>query len=170
MSQERLMNYPTRQQTFTWQDPLVTAEIGGSLGGLEHLKRIRDGELPAAPILSLMNGRLVEVSEGRVVFEAEPAEYHYNPVGNVHGGFAATLLDSAMASAVYSRLPVGVGSTTLEIKINYVRPLTATTGLIRCEGTVIHLGTTTATAEGRLTDSSGKLYAHGTTTCLLLRR
>jgi len=159
-----------RQRTFIWQDPLVSVRDSHNLSGLEHLKKIMEGELPASPILSLMNGRLVEVSMGRVVLEAEPAEYHYNPVGSVHGGFAATLLDSAMASAVYSQLPVGVGSTTLEIKINYTRPLTATTGPIHCEGTVIHVGTTIATAEGRITDHNGKLYAHGTTTCLLLRR
>jgi uncharacterized protein (TIGR00369 family) len=164
------MSNSRRQHTFTWQDPLVSAEASRSLSGLEHLKKIVDGELPLSPILSLMNGRLVDVSEGRAVIEAEPAEYHYNPIGNVHGGFAATLLDSAMASAVHSRLPVGVGSTTLEIMINYIRPLTTTTGLLRCEGTVIHVGTTTATAEGRITDHNGKLYAHGTTTCLLLRR
>jgi uncharacterized protein (TIGR00369 family) len=159
-----------RQHTFTWQDPLTAAEIGRTLSGLEYLKKIRNGELPPAPILALMNGRLIEVSEGRAVFEANPTEYHYNPIGSVHGGFAATLLDSAMASAVHSRLPAGVGSTTLEIKVNYIRPLAATTGSVRCEGIAIHVGMTTATAEGRITDSNGKLYAHGTTTCLVLHR
>jgi uncharacterized protein (TIGR00369 family) len=109
------------------------------------------------------------VSEGRVVFSAEPAEYHYNPLGTVHGGIAATLLDSAMGCAVQSLLPAGTGYTTLEIKVNYLRPITSATGPVTCEGKIIHLGGRVATAEARLSDATGKLYAHGTTTCILLR-
>jgi uncharacterized protein (TIGR00369 family) len=110
-----------------------------------------------------------EVSEGRVVFAIEPAEYHYNPLGTVHGGIAATLLDSAMGCAVQSMLPHGAGYTTLELKTNYLRAMTSRTGVVYCEGKIIHMGGRVATAEGRLTDASGKLYAHGTTTCILLR-
>ena len=103
------------------------------------------------------------------VFAVEPAEYHYNPIGVVHGGVAATLLDSAMGCAVHSALPAGAGYTSLEIKVNFVRPLTAETGRVRCEAKLIHLGGRTATAEGRVVDEAGKLYAHGTTTCLIFR-
>jgi uncharacterized protein (TIGR00369 family) len=116
-----------------------------------------------------MNFQIAELSEGRAVFTVEPAEYHYNPIGVVHGGLAATLLDSAMGCAVHSTLPAGVGYTTLEIKVNYIRAMTAETGLVRCEAQVIHVGGRTATAEGRVIDSSGKLYAHATTTCMIFR-
>jgi uncharacterized protein (TIGR00369 family) len=104
-----------------------------------------------------------------VVFTAQPAEYHYNPLGTVHGGVAATLLDSAMGCAVQSVLPHGAGYTTLEIKVNYLRAMTSRTGRVYAEGKVIYVGGRIATAEARLTDGEGKLYAHGTTTCILLR-
>jgi len=127
------------------------------------------GELPPPPFASLLNFDLVEVSEGHAVFAVNPAEYHYNPIGVVHGGLAATLLDSAMGCAVHSMLPAGAGYTTLEIKVNFIRAMTAETGRVRCEANVVHAGARTATAEGRIVDEAGKLYAHGTTTCLILR-
>lgn len=160
---------PTRTRTFTWEDPLPAAEAGRRMSGLEHLRRLVDGTLPPPPIMELLGGRLIEANEGRVVFAAWPAEYHYNPIGVVHGGLAATLLDSAMGCAVHSTLPAGVGYTTLEIKVNYIRAIIMTTGELRAEGSVLHAGSRTATAEGRLTDAAGTLYAHGTTTCLILR-
>ena len=103
-------------------------------------------------------------------FSSNPAEYHYNPIGVVHGGLAATLLDSAMGCAVHSTLPAGAGYTTLEIKVNYIRPMSAETGEVRCEANIIHAGGRTATAEGKVLDQEGKLYAHGTTTCMIFRR
>jgi uncharacterized protein (TIGR00369 family) len=127
------------------------------------------GELPPPPFASLLNFDLVEVSEGHAAFAVNPAEYHYNPIGVVHGGLAATLLDSAMGCAVHSMLPAGAGYTTLEIKVNFIRAMTAETGRVRCEANVVHSGALTATAEGRIVDEAGKLYAHGTTTCLILR-
>jgi uncharacterized protein (TIGR00369 family) len=127
------------------------------------------GELPPPPFASLLNFDLVEVSEGHAAFAVNPAEYHYNPIGVVHGGLAATLLDSAMGCAVHSMLPAGAGYTTLEIKVNFIRAMTAETGRLRCEANVVHSGARTATAEGRIVDEAGKLYAHGTTTCLILR-
>lgn len=139
------------------------------MSGLEYLKAIQSGELPPPPIATLMDMTIVEASEGRVVFSAEPAEYHYNPLGTVHGGFAATLLDTAMGCVVQSLLPAGTGYTTLELKVNYLRPLTSSTGTVMCEGNVIHLGGRIATAEARVTDAAGKLYAHGTTTCMIFR-
>jgi uncharacterized protein (TIGR00369 family) len=159
-----------RSHTFSWQDPMITAHAARELSGIETLEKIRSGELPPPPILVLMNGRIARLSEGRVIFEAEPAEYHYNPIGSIHGGYAATLLDSAMGCSIHSCLPAGAGYTTLEIKVNYVRPLTDKVGLVRIEGTAIHVGGKVATAEGRIVDGAGNLYAHGTTTCLIVRR
>lgn len=158
-----------RTLTISWEDPKAIAEVGRGLSGLEYLRKFIAGELPRPPISALMNFGLTELSEGRAVFTVEPAEYHYNPIGVVHGGLAATLLDSAMGCAVHSALPAGVGYTTLEIKVNYVRAMTANTGTVRCEGKLIHLGGRTATAEGRVVDEDGKLYAHATTTCLIFR-
>ena len=163
------MSEKARTRKVTWEDPRALAEAGRGLSGLEYLQKIVAGELPAPPIGALMDFRITEIAEGRAVFEVEPAEFHYNPIGVVHGGVAATLLDSAMGCAVHSTLPKGAGYTTLEIKVNYIRPLTAETGRVRCEAQVIHLGGRTATATGRVIDDHGKLYAHGTTTCLVLR-
>ena len=158
-----------RTRTITWQDPKALAAAGRALSGLEYLQKIVAGELPRPPIGELMDFQIVEVSEGRAVFVVEPAEYHYNPIGVVHGGLAATLLDSAMGCAVHSMLPKGAAYTTLEIKVNYIRAMTNGTGPVRCEAKVIHVGGRTATAEGRVVDESGTLYAHGTTTCIILR-
>ena len=158
-----------RERTITWQDPGIIAKAGKTMSGLEIIKAIQAGELPPPPISELVGMWITEASEGRVVFAIEPAEYHYSPIGMVHGGIAATLLDSAMGLAVASMLPVATSFTTLELKVNYVRPITDKTGIMYCEGKIIHMGNRIATAEGRMTDASGKLYAHGTTTCLVVR-
>src|SRR5947199_3023971 len=158
-----------RSRTITWEDPTSAIQTGKTMSGIEYLKALQSGELPPPPISVLIGMEIAEVSEGRIVFSAEPAEYQYNPLGTVHGGIAATLLDSAMGCAVQSVLPFGTAYTTLELKVNYLRPMTSATGVVYCEGKVIHLGGRIATAEARLTDTSGKLYAHGTTTCILLR-
>lgn len=163
------MSDSIRSRTFTWHDPTDIAETGKTMSGIDFLQAVIAGELPPPPFLAMLNMRMAEASEGRVVFTIEPAEYHYNPIGSVHGGVAATLLDSAMGCAVHSMLPAGAGYTTLEIKVNYVRSMTRDTGTVRCEGTVVHLGGKVATAEGRITDAAGKLYAHATTTCLIFR-
>lgn len=148
---------------------VVPPEVLSSLSGLEFLQRIGDGRLPIPPIATLVGFRPAEVELGRAVFIATPDARHYNPIGSVHGGYAATLLDSCMACAVHSRLKAGQGYTTVEIKVNYVRQLTADTGEVRAEGKVIHFGRQIASAEGRLTDARGRLLAHATTTCLLFR-
>jgi uncharacterized protein (TIGR00369 family) len=138
------------------------------MSGLEALRAIGEGRLPPPPIAALMGFEPVEVEEGRAVFAATPEEFHYNPIGVVHGGLAATLLDSAMGCAVQTTLPAGMGYTTLEVKVNYARPMTRDTGRVLAEATVIHRGRTVATAEGRLiAEGSGKLLAHSTTTCLI---
>ena len=148
-------------------DPRVVAEKGLQLSGMDYIQAIFAGELPPPPIAELMGFHGVLAEPGRAVFEMEPGPQHYNPIGSVHGGVALTLLDSAMGCAVHTLLAAGVGYTTLEVKTNFVRPITAETGVIQCEGIVIHQGSRIATAEGKLTDASGKLLAHGTTTCLI---
>ena len=162
------MSTPPRSRTFEWHDPRVYLESLRELSGLEFLQRFTQGALPRPPIGDMMDFSLIEVGDGRAVFVIDPAEFHYNPIGVVHGGVAATLLDSAMSCAVQTKLPQGVVYTTLEIKVNFVRALTTTTGQVRAEGTVVHMGKRTATAEGRLVDRGGKLYAHATTTCIVL--
>ena len=139
-----------------------------AMGGLAFFKHMLDGQMPQAPMTKLLKMRLLEVEEGRVVFGARPSRAHYNGMGVVHGGFAATLLDSALGCAINSMAPPGKIFTTLELKINYTRPLTEEVGPVRCEARVIHLGSRTATAEGRITGPDGKLYAHGTTTCMVV--
>ncbi len=140
------------------------------MSGLDVLQLIAAGELPPPPIAETLGFGAIEVEEGRATFTVEPAEFHYNPIGVVHGGLALALLDSAMGCAVHTTLPAGVAYTTLEVKANFVRPLTASTGLVRCTGTVVHGGRTVATAEGRIVDGAGKLYAHGTSTLLVVGR
>jgi uncharacterized protein (TIGR00369 family) len=158
-----------RSRTVTWEDPLEVVRAAQGRSGLELLREMFEGRFPVPPIAVTMGFRGVHVEEGKAVFEGEPAEYLYNPIGVVHGGFAMALLDSAMGCAVHSTIAAGERYTTLEVKTNFVRPITVDTGLVRCEGTVIHRGGTVATAEGKLfAVSSGKLLAHGTTTCLIM--
>ena len=159
----------TRSLTVTWEDPFAAFEEGKKLAKpLDYMRAIRDGRLPAPPIARLLSMDLVEVEEGRAVFALTPAEQHYNPIGVVHGGIAFTMLDSAMGCTVQTLLPPGKGYTTLEIKANLVRAITLKTGPIRAIGKIVHMGRQTATAEARIEDAAGKLYAHGTSTCIIL--
>src|SRR6478736_4256413 len=140
-----------RSLTVTWEDPLVSFEKGkGYSRAIDYLRAIRDGKLPPAPIQKLLSMDLVEVEEGKAAFQLTPAEQHYNPIGVVHGGIALTMLDSAMSCAVQTMLPEGKGYTTLELKVNLVRAITAKTGPIRATGRILHVGKQTGTAEGRL--------------------
>jgi uncharacterized protein (TIGR00369 family) len=157
-----------RSRELTWQDPLELAKAARSMAGIEFLRAMRDGKLPPPPIAQLLGFTLVEVEPGRAVFELIPGEQHYNPIGVVHGGLAMTLLDSAMGCSVQTQMPAGGGYTTLEAKTNLVRAITAETGLLRAIGKVLHVGKRIATAEARLEDKAGKLYAHATTTCIVL--
>jgi uncharacterized protein (TIGR00369 family) len=145
------------------------AEGRRGLSGLEYMRQLMTGEREPSGMALLMNMRLVEVEEGRAVFAVEPDERHYNGLGIAHGGLAATLLDSALGCAINTVMPAGRVFTTLEMKINYVRPMRRETGEVRCEAEVLHAGPRVATAEGRIFDASGKLYAHGTATCMLFR-
>lgn len=159
----------SRQRVITWEDPRIGASAAPTMSGLDFLRAIDDGSIPPPPIMALLNIEPELAEEGRVVFSVVPAEYHYNPIGVVHGGLAATLCDTAMACAIHTTLPAGVAYTTLELKINYLRPITIQTGRVRCEGTIVYVGGRIGTAEARITDANGKLYAHATTTCLIIR-
>jgi uncharacterized protein (TIGR00369 family) len=157
-----------RTRTYSWQDPLGLVADSAGLPGLEIMRLLVAGQLPPPPIAGTLGFRLVEVEHGRAVFECQPAEYHYNPIGVVHAGLAATLLDSAMGCAFATTLEADVGWTTLELKANFTRALTVDTGLVRCVGSVVHAGRTVATTEARLVDTDGRLFAHGTSTILVL--
>jgi uncharacterized protein (TIGR00369 family) len=159
-----------RTRTFGWQDPSLSVAAGAEHSGIELLRAIVAGELPPPPIAGLLAMSLDEVQEGRAVFSLVPAEWMYNPIGSVHGGIAATILDSCMGCAVHSLLPAGVGYTTSDLQIRYARGMTVQTGRVLAEGTVVHAGRRLATAEGRLTvAATGKLIAHATIGCIVLR-
>src|SRR5471032_1761928 len=146
-----------RTHTFSWHDPMIAVAAARSMSGREYLEALRDGTIPPPPMVALMGISLVEVHDGRVVFEAHAREYLYNGIGLVHGGFAATMFDSAIGCAAITKVPRDRMAVTLDLQVRYFKPLTAKTGLVRCEGVVINVGRTTATAEGRLMDSSGRL-------------
>ena len=159
-----------RRLVVSWDDPMAAARLAHEMRGMDFLRGWLRGEIPPPPIAALMGISLDLVEERRVVFSVTPGEQHYNPIGTVHGGLVATLLDSAMACAVQSTLAAGAGQTTLELSVNFVVAVTRDTGPLLGEGRVLHRGGRTATAEGRVTAvADGRLLAHGTTTCLITR-
>jgi uncharacterized protein (TIGR00369 family) len=145
----------------------VSAEARSAMTGLEFVQGLAGGTLPLNTIAGTLGYDVAEADHGRVVVTLVPTNAHLNPAGTVHGGLTATLLDSCMGLAIQSTLDKGVASTTLEFKISLVRPITPETGLIKAEGVVLNCGRRVGTAEGRVTDASGRLLAHGTTTCLI---
>jgi uncharacterized protein (TIGR00369 family) len=147
---------------------MTQADARRELSGLDYFRKLIAGDVPTPPMLELLGLRLTEAEPGRVVFTAIVEERFYNGTGVAHGGFAATLLDSALGCAINSMMPAGKRFTTLELKVNLTRPLTREVGPLRCEGRIVHLGGRTATSEGRIVDRNGKLYAHGTTTCIVV--
>jgi uncharacterized protein (TIGR00369 family) len=146
---------------------LVPHDTIKTMAGVDFLRAMMRGELPLPPICEVLGFRPVVIDAGLAVFEGTPRAAFYNPLGTVHGGYAATLLDSAMGCAVHSTLKPGIGYTTLEFKINFVRPMNDTTGPVRAEARIIHAGTTIATSEGKLLDARSRIFAHATTTCLI---
>ncbi|MEW6320460.1 MAG: PaaI family thioesterase [Acidobacteriota bacterium] len=158
-----------RTRTIQWSDPAAHVDAASRIGGLGMLEEVIAGRLPRPPIAELMDVRLVEAAVGRAVFEGTPAEYHGNPLGIIHGGYAAMMLDSAMGCAVHSHLAAGERYTTLELKVNFARAITTRTGPLRAVATTVHVGRTTAIAEARLVDGEDRLYAHATCTCLVIR-
>jgi uncharacterized protein (TIGR00369 family) len=159
----------SRTRTVTWEDPALSAKSGRSLTGLDYLTAVKDGKLPISPFGRLLDYRIAEIQPGYAVLELEPGEYHCNPTGRVHGGVASALLDSAMGCAVQATLERGVGYATLEIKVNFVRPLSSQASRVRCEAKTLHVGSRVITVEGKLSDEQGKLYAHGTATFMLFQ-
>jgi uncharacterized protein (TIGR00369 family) len=156
-----------RRRIVEWSDPVEAARLGHGLSGADYLRKIIAGDIPKPPIALTLGFDLAEIGEGFAVFTLVPGEHHYNPLATMHGGVICTLLDSAMGCAVHTVVPKGSSYTTAELKVNFVRPITRDTPPVRAEGRVIHRGRQLATAEGKLLDGSGRLYAHGVTTCLL---
>ncbi|MGW1675705.1 PaaI family thioesterase [Streptomyces sp. NPDC002324] len=163
-----MSTHPTPQhRAYTWQDPRPTAEAIGQMGGLEVLQGIGKGTLPTPPAMDTLAIEPAEIEPGRTVFELTPAGWHYNALGTVHGGVLATLADNALGAAVFTRLPAGTGYTTQGLSITFLRPVTVDTGRIRCESTAVHVGRRSAYATATITDLTGKLLGHATTTCLI---
>ncbi|MEU6665910.1 PaaI family thioesterase [Streptomyces sp. NPDC046727] len=157
----------TRSRTFEWQDPGISAAAVGRQSGLDFLRSVLSGRLPAPPIMATLGFSLEEVEFGRVVFAVEPGEEHYNPIGSVHGGVYATLLDSAAGCCVQTVLPAGMGYTSLDLSVKFLRRITVDTGKVRAVGTVLSHGRRTALAQAELLDSEDRLLAHATSSCMI---
>jgi uncharacterized protein (TIGR00369 family) len=155
-------------RTYDYEDRQPDLALMRSMSGLDYLQGILRGDFPAAPIAATLGFRPADFGPGFAVFEGTPERFVYNPLGTVHGGWAATLLDSAMGCAVHTTLPAGKGYTTVDLSISLVRAITDKAGRIRCEARVLHTGNSVVTAEGKVIDDAGTLYAHATTTCLVL--
>lgn len=155
-------------RTYDYDNRTFDPAIARAMSGLDYMRGVLRGEFPGAPIAATLGFTLAEVDTGRAVFTGTPDRFVYNPLGTVHGGYAATLLDSAMGCAVHSTLPAGKAYTTVDLSVSLVRAITERTGTIRSEAKVIHAGSSIVTAEGRIVSADGVLYAHGTTTCLVL--
>ena len=156
-----------RQRTISWEDPKPARRRARELSGLEYFDKMRRGEIAAPPFVHLLGMEVFDAGKGRFVMTLEPQECHYNPMGCVHGGVLATLLDSVMSAAVHTALPAGKGYLTLEMKVNFIRPVFATGGEVMAEGTLVSSNQRVATSEGRIIDVTGRLCATGTGTCLV---
>ncbi|MGZ4441910.1 MAG: PaaI family thioesterase [Nocardioidaceae bacterium] len=158
-----------RSRSYTWDDPMLTADAARGRTGLELMQALAAGELPAPPITHTLGFELSSVEAGRAVFALDPGEQHYNPIGSVHGGVYATLLDSACGCAVHTMLPEGVGYTSLDLAVKFLGTIRTDTGRVTCTGTVTHFGRRSALAEARLEDGTGRLLATATSSCLILQ-
>jgi uncharacterized protein (TIGR00369 family) len=156
-----------RSRRVTWEDPTSDLWVDSTMSGLEYLSAVKEGRIPPPPVWNLVNFRLTEAAAGRVLFEIAPAQYHYNRFGKVQGGIACTILDSAMACTVTSVLPEGTGFTTLDLKVQYFRPMSVETGLMRCVGAIIHRGDRIVVAEARMLDNGDLLYAYAMSSCMI---
>jgi len=167
MNSDAPSNPIDRSRTVTWEDPLVGAALAKTMSGLEYIQGLIDGSVPPPPIVNLMKMRPVSAEVGKVTFTCDPDESHYNPIGTVHGGLVCTLLDSVLGCATQTTLPKGQGYTSLEIKISYLRPVTADTGMLTAVGIVTKPGSRAAFADGTVHDSNGKLIATASSTLLI---
>ena len=156
-----------RSRTYSWSDPAEHAGLIGRRTGLELLRAMAAGELPPPPVMHLIDMAGMDVEEGSVTVYLVPQEFHYNPLGSVHGGVLSTLLDTAAACSVHTTLPAGVGYTSQDLNVKFLRPVTVASGRITCRGTVLQRGRRTALAEARMTDEQGRLIAHATSSCLI---
>lgn len=159
----------SRTRTYEWADPTPGAQRALTMRGLDYLQAMSRGDLPIPPIAATLGFDGFDVDEGRATFFITPQEWHYNPIGTVHGGVAATLFDSALGCAIHSVLPAGTGYTTVDLSVKLVRPLTKDTGQVRCEAHVVHVGGRIATADATLVDDADRLYGHASTTCMVFR-
>jgi uncharacterized protein (TIGR00369 family) len=158
-----------RTRSYSWDDPAISAAAAREQDGVAFLQAILDGSLPGAPIARTLDFTPVIVQPGTVVFEFTPAEFHYNPIGSVHGGMISAMCDSACGCSVQSLLPAGTYYTSLDLSVKFLRPVGSGTGRLTCTGTVTHLGGRSALAEARLTGGDGKLYAFATSSCMIFR-
>ena len=158
-----------RSRTYSWSDPAAAAVAARELAGGEFFGKLTTGELPVPPIAETLGFTAVLVKDGLARFELDPREFHYNPIGSVHGGVIATLCDSACGCAVHSLLPAGAYYTSLDLSVKFLRRVTAATGRLVCEGTVVHMGSRSALAQASLTGPDGKLYGRATSSCMIFR-
>ncbi|EHQ88631.1 hypothetical protein DesyoDRAFT_1479 [Desulfosporosinus youngiae DSM 17734] len=159
-----------RKRTIVWDDPQINKrDAVSAISGLDYLRSIRDGKISPPPAAKLIGYQLKDVDYGFAAFELHPGEHHYNPFATVHGGILSTLLDTAMTAAVLTTLPQNITCSTVEIKVNFIKPVTAESKLVRCEAKIIHSGRKLATVEGRIKGGNDELYAHGVSTCLIFK-
>jgi uncharacterized protein (TIGR00369 family) len=158
-----------RNRTYGWEDPAPLALQAKQLAGLDFLEKMINAELPLPPLIHTLDLKVSSIQTGRAEFSFQPQEFHYNPLGSVHGGVITAILDSAMGCALHSVLPLGTGYTSIDIKVNFLKPINIKTGLLKATGTIINQGNRTALLEGRLTDENGKLFAHSTSTCMIFK-
>lgn len=162
------MSNEKRERTFSWGDPLTGAREAQGMAGIDYLQAMADGKLPLPPLMHTLDFGVWSIARGEVAFAFTPQEFHYNPIGSVHGGVISAILDSAMGCSLHSLLAPGEGYTTLELKVNFLKAVTSQRGRLRAVGKVINLGKRTALTEAQLVDDAGTLYAHGVSTCMIL--
>jgi uncharacterized protein (TIGR00369 family) len=158
---------PDRSRSYSWHDPIQVAEARSFHDGVGMLRAIIDGEVPPPPIATTLDFALTHIAEGEATFEIEPAEFHFNPLGTVHGGVISTVLDSALGCAVQTMLPAGRTYTTVDLNVTFIRPVTVATGRLAARAEIVNVGRRVGTARAELTDEDGKVYATATTSCLI---
>ena len=163
------MTTPNRERTFQWDNPLEGAKQALQMSGLEYLKAMGDGKIPSPPLLHTLDFKPTHLEKGKVIFSFQPQEFHYNPIGSVHGGVISAILDSAMGCTLHSILVAGTGYTTLELKVNFLKAITTKIEELHAVGKIIHAGGRTALVEAQLIDKDNTVYAHGVSTCLILK-
>ena len=161
------MTETQRVRTYSWDDPSASVAAMAHRSGLEILRAMGTGEIPPPPVMHTLGMSGVEVNDGLIVFRLQPQEFHYNPLGTMHGGVLATLLDSATGCAVHTTLPAGMAYTSLDLTVKFLRPVTIRSGMLRCEGTLLSRGSRIALAQAQVFDAADKLVAHATSSCLI---